>query len=131
MSEGMRTVRVSVYNKMEVRSPVGDHREVGMRKGKNRCYMNYDEREAVKNWWVESSWVCELGGTPFCEGCFPCIGLPAFVPVISLGCTGSKCCWILSPGGQEGEAWSLELELLVLLEGLLRRRKLHDPAVAS
>lgn len=40
---------------------------------------------------------------------------------LSMGCRGSK--WILNPGGREREAWSLGLELLVLLEGLLLRRK--------
>lgn len=77
--------------------------------------MSYDEREAEKSRWVEPSQACELGDKPLCEWCFPCIeGLPAFVPAISLGCRGSRRCWILSPGGQEREVWSLELELLVL-----------------
>lgn len=91
-----------------------------------------EEGEAEKSRGWNPHGCYEGGGKPFYEGCFPCVeGLLAFVPVVSLGCKGSELCWILSPGGWEGEAWRLGLELLVLLEGLLLRRKQRDPAVAS
>lgn len=52
-----------------------------------------------------------------------------FCPNCVSGCRGGECCWMLNPARQAGKAWSLRLEPLVVLEGLLPlRRKQQQPS---